>query len=186
MANSENIMLKTDHDIRSSNAGFSLIELLIVIAIIGISVGIATFSFNDWNRKSRVESQIKQMAADINEVRIRALTTKQRHSITLNDFSYVFKTYSSETYDSVPDLKAHGTVIPGGTHTVGIQLNKTTTAGDKFTGDILEINERGMLVSLPDTVFLEGGNVGAVNCLAIHTLRTNVGKQTTLGACDVQ
>lgn len=179
-------MYELDSENRQSNSGFSLIELLIVITIIGISVGIATFSFNDFNSKSRVEAQVKQMAADISELRIRALTTKQRHSITLNEFSYVFKSYSSETFTGAA-LATKGTVIPGGTHEVGFAMKNE--AGTSYSGTVLEIDERGLNSSaLEATVNFFGNGVSKAvpNCLKIHTIRTNVGKQNSSGGCDDQ
>lgn len=158
--------------------GFSLIELIIVIALIGIVSSIATFGFKDWQSKSRVESLIRQMATDINEVRIRALTTKQRHSLTLNEMSYVFKSYSSE---AEPD--ASGTVLPGGTHTVLYPLKDATS---RYAGERYMIDERGMLESFTATVFLDdaAASHGSINCLTIHTIRVNVGKQNASGGCD--
>jgi prepilin-type N-terminal cleavage/methylation domain-containing protein len=177
------------------SAGFTLIEVLVVIAIIAIFSSIATLQFNKWNIKTRIEAQIKQMATDISEVRVRAFTTKQRHSITLSTYSYVFKSYSTDTWTSDDELLAHGTVIPGGTHSVTYSLKKSaSTSGsvdyEGTAADILEFNERGMLSSTTATVFLGGAaktSSAAVNCLTIHISRVNVGKENDtsgVGACD--
>ena len=158
--------------------GFSLIELIVVITIIGIVSGISTLGFNNWQKKGRVESQIKQMASDINEVRMRALTRKQRHSLTLNATSYVFKSYSSES-----EATGSGTILPGGSHTVLYPLRDATT---RYAGERYMIDERGMLESFTATVFLDdaAASLGSINCLTIHTIRVNVGKQNASGACD--
>lgn len=161
-----------------NSCGFSLIELIIVIGLIVIASGIATFGFNDWQKRGWVESQIKQMASDINEVRIRALTTKQRHSLTLNENSYVFKSYSSES-----EPVSSGTVITGGTHTVLYPMRDATS---RYAGERYMIDERGMLESFTATVFLDdvAASHGSINCLTIHTIRVNVGKQRGTGVCD--
>jgi prepilin-type N-terminal cleavage/methylation domain-containing protein len=179
------------------NSGFSLLELVIVIAIIAIFSSIATFQFNQWNKKGSIEAQVKKMATDINEVRVRAITTKQRHSITLSNYGYIFKSYSTETWSSSAELLAHGTVIPGGTHTVkyGLKKSASATTSVDYAGnssDILEIDERGMITSATNaTVFLGGAaktSTAAVNCLTIHTTRVNVGKENDpssgAGVCD--
>jgi prepilin-type N-terminal cleavage/methylation domain-containing protein len=178
-------------------SGFSLLELVIVIAIIAIFSSIATFQFNQWNKKGQVEAQIKKMATDTSEVRVRALTMKQRHSITLDKYSYTFKSYSTETWSSNADLLAHGTVIPGGRHTVKYGLKKSASATSTSvdyagtSSDILEIDERGMLSNATNaTVFLGSAaktTSAAVNCLTIHTTRVNVGKENDssgVGVCD--
>jgi Tfp pilus assembly protein FimT len=180
------------------SAGFSLIELVIIIAIMAVFSSIATVQFNAWVKKNAIEAQIKQMATDINEVRVRALTMKQRHSITLSNYSYIFKSYSTNTYSSNADLLAYGTPIPGGTHTVKYQLKKSASASGTSTNyegtsaDILEIDERGMITSASNaTVFLGGAaksSSAAVNCLTIHTTRVNIGKENDpasgAGVCD--
>jgi len=168
------------------NSGFTLVELLITIAIIGIGAGVATFSFSTWIRKSRAQSQIRQMSADISELMIRALTSKQRHSITLNETSYVFKAYSSDTYSSDADLLAHGTIISGGTHTVSFSMSSSATSA-KFSGKVLEINERGINVNSATPVCFTGSGVtdAAFNCLRIYTLRSDIGKQDASGVCNV-
>jgi len=187
-----------NHKKNIKNAGFSLVELIIVIAIMAIFSSMATIKFQEWVKKTAIEAQIKQMATDINEVRVRALTMKQRHSITINNYGYVFKSYSTETWSSNADLLAHGTVIPGGTHNVKYQLKKSASASGTSTNyagtsaDILEIDERGMITSASNaTVFLGGAakaSSAAVNCLTIHTTRVNVGKENDpvsgAGVCD--
>lgn len=183
--------------------GFSLIELIIVIGLIGILSGAATFAFKQWQYKGMVENQIRQMATDISEVRVRALTRKQRHSITLNEYSYVFKSYSSESYSTAAELAAKGTVITGGTHTVRYALAKAVGSNQRYGGEVCEVDERGALVVSADctifpvvggnvvpvtAIFLKdgGGNYGSVNCLTITPVRVNAGLQSASGTCDDQ
>jgi prepilin-type N-terminal cleavage/methylation domain-containing protein len=161
--------------------GFSLVELIVAIALIGILMSIATSGFNQWQTKSRVESQVKQMVTDIGALRIRALTTKQRQSITLYPTSYVFKSYSSESL-----LLTAGTILPGGTHNVTYRLKKDATTN--YTGtDIFEIDSRGILPSTKATIFLDYKGSAAIDCITIHTVRVNPGKKNTAGdTCNDQ
>lgn len=159
--------------------GFSLIELIITMAVIGALSSIALFAFNDWQVKSRVGAQVKQMVSDIGELRIRALTTKQRHSITFNPASYVFKSYTSEA-----ESLASGKVIPGGTHTVTYRLQDKNKAD--FTGLVqYEIDVRGMLASSTASVFLDYKGAATIDCFTLHTTRVNPGKKNATGdTCD--
>ena len=174
----------------TATQGFTLVELLVTIAIIGIVLAIGTQNFTQWQTKSRVEAQVKQMANDINDLRIRALTTKQRHSIELYDSKYLLKSYSTQTYTTNAQMVANGTILSGGTKTVKYRLKSTSGSGTFFTGNAIEINERGMLAGLPQTIFLATGastSTASINCLTVHTVRVNVGKQNmSTGACDDQ
>jgi len=167
-----------------THSGFSLIELLVVISIIAIGSSMAIFGFNSYQVKSNVERQVREMATDMNDLRIRALTTKQRHSMVLYPNYYVMKWYSSETYVSGTDLVTYGNTLPGGNHNVKYGLQ---TSVDNSTGFAIELNQRGMLTALPQTIYLTGASTtgAAFNCLTIHTVRVNIGKQNaTTGVCD--
>src|SRR5690349_14899987 len=95
---------------RHSELGFSLTELIVVIAIISILLSVTTLNFHDWQVKNNVEAQVRQMVTDFSDLRVRAFTMKQKHSITLYSTYYVFKSYSSDD-----ESKTAGQVIPGGT-----------------------------------------------------------------------
>ena len=165
-------MSSSRHHNKIYEYGFSLIELIITIAIIGIALSIGTLNFNQWMLKSRVEAQVKQMVSDISELRIRALTMKQRHSVTLDATSYTFKSYSSEN-----QTKFNGNTIAGGTHNVTYGLKKTPT-GSNYGGEVFQIYENGMLSDLPATVFLDYNGSAATDCLIISTARVNPGKKS--------
>lgn len=154
---------------RQSN-GFTITELIIVIAIISILLSMATFGFHEWMVKSRVESQVRQMVSDFSELRVRAMTMKQRLSITVNQNSYVFRSYSSDD-ESV----FSGTVIPNGTYPVNFALK--TNSSTFYNGQVFEINQRGLLVGSPGTIYLDSDSSATIDCLTLHIVRINVGKK---------
>ena len=163
--------------IRQKNIdGFTIIELVVVIAIIATLLAMSTISFNTWLVRHRVEAQVRQMIADFNELRVRALTMKQRHSITLNASSYVFRSYNSEE----EDLFTGGTIIPGGNRTVTYKLRKDATT--YYAADVYEIDQRGTNVSSVTTIYLEyPGTTPGLNCIKLHTVRINPGNSATIG-----
>lgn len=86
--------------------GFSLIELMVVIAIVGILTAIAALGYSRWTIKFRVEQQIKEMYADLMDARTKAMTRNRSHFLTLASTQYTIRDDSdddgaNETTDAV-------------------------------------------------------------------------------------
>lgn len=166
------------HHFATDQSGFTLIELVFVAGLVALLSGIATFAFHEWSIKSNVEAQVNQMATDFNELRVKAITSKQRHSITLNASDYVFKSYTSDD-----ESKFAGTIISGGTHSVAFGLKKVS--GASYGGEVYEIDQRGMVVGSTATIFLDVSRSANFDCLTLHLIRTNIGKKNLSGdKCD--
>lgn len=71
-----------------NNRGFTLIELIIVISIIGILVIALGFSFQGWIGGYKVESQIKEMYVDLMNARARAMERNRMHFVGLVTTQY--------------------------------------------------------------------------------------------------
>ena len=68
--------------------GFTLIEMLIVIAIMGILLAIATLQFNQYTIKANIEKQVRTMYADLMKARSEALLQKDPRSVTVAAAQY--------------------------------------------------------------------------------------------------
>jgi hypothetical protein len=148
------------------------------MAIISTLLGAATIGYHEWQVKYNVEAQVKTMVTDISELRVRAMTTKQRHSITVNKQNYVFKSYSSDD-----ELLTAGTVMPSGTRAVKYDLKKNSTTF--YSGQVFEIDHRGMLVATTGTIYIDSNSSATIDCLILHTVRVNPGKKNaTWSSCD--
>jgi type II secretion system protein H len=156
--------------------GFSLIELVVVMTIIGILLSIVTLDFNSWQRRSQIERQTRELFSDLNQARLESLHRKQRHSIVMQPNSYIFRRYSSEN-----ENRLAGTVVQ--TRNVNFQITKLS--GSSAADDITEFDIRGF-TNDNDTFQINPINSGApVDCVVIATGRTNMGKNEN-GLCVVK
>jgi prepilin-type N-terminal cleavage/methylation domain-containing protein len=73
-----------------SKQGFTLIEILIVIALIGILLAIATMSFNDYLRKGTIERQTKELYSDLMMTRTIAVTQRSSKRVTVTSSVFTF------------------------------------------------------------------------------------------------
>jgi prepilin-type N-terminal cleavage/methylation domain-containing protein len=68
--------------LRNKNSGFTIIELIVVLGIIAILLAIAVISGRDALNKYRVESQTKQMYADLMNARVSAMSKNRKYFVT--------------------------------------------------------------------------------------------------------
>ena len=64
-----------------NNRGFSLIELIVVIAVIGTLLALVTLQFNSNSKKAGIESQVRSIYADVMDARSQALLQKVPRSV---------------------------------------------------------------------------------------------------------
>lgn len=69
-------------------SGVTLVELLVVISIIGILVVALGFSYQGWVANYKIESQAKQLYADVMDARARATTQNRMFFVVLNTNNY--------------------------------------------------------------------------------------------------
>jgi len=161
--------------------GFSLVELVVVLAIMGILLSIVALNFSSWTRKVQIEKQTREFVSDLNTAKRDSIFLKRRHGIVLNNTAtgYAFRQYSSENESRT----SGGTDIF--TKTTSYQFSKEngTSAADR----ILQFDIRGFAATGfdLDTIRINPTNSGAAfDCVVIATSRINIGKME--GASCVQ
>jgi len=69
--------------------GITLVELVIVIAIIGVLVMVTGFEINGWITRYRAETQVRGMYADMSSARQRAMHKNVQYLIVLSAKGYL-------------------------------------------------------------------------------------------------
>ena len=171
----------------SKTAGFSLVELIVVMAIIGILFSILTLNFNSMNRKAKIEQIARELVADLNMARSESIFRGKPHSLVINPTAtgYIFRRYSSldEDRSSTAPNPATATTPPYGViMTKNVSYGLTQGAGTPFTDPIFMFDRNGFTTDL-NTIRVNLVDSGAAfDCVVVSASRTNIGRMEG-GSC---
>jgi len=155
--------------------GFTLMELIIVVAIVGILTVALGFQFSGWQRKYRVESQVRQVQADLMTARLRAMERCRTGRVVFGAGNYRVLEATDDT----------GTAFaPVWTTFRQLEYPPSWTS-------TVDFNSRGM-VSAPATVwttvlaiwFTDRGAGSDIDCIEISQSKIGAGKWGT--SCNVK
>ena len=89
-------------DDKATRGGFTLVEILITIAILGILLMIGVSNLRGFNEKYKVEAETKQLFADLMDARGRAMQRNRMFFVRFSGTSGTrYATY--EDTDTTPD-----------------------------------------------------------------------------------
>jgi len=150
--------------------GFSLIELMVVIAIIGILLAVATLNFNSWVTRQNIDREVKEMHAEIMAAKQRALVTGQDNAVQFPDPStLVFRRFSSSADTA-------GTVV----QTKNLRYPVTLSSADS-----IRFNDRCMMVDTNDKILCVFTNANpSLDALVITQSRVSMGQIINQGSKD--
>jgi prepilin-type N-terminal cleavage/methylation domain-containing protein len=172
--------------------GFSLVEVLVVIAIVGILAGLGIASMAGLSRKYNVDNQVRKIYSDLTNVRIMAMNKNRTHFITLAASGY---TAYDDTYDA-----AAGAFTQDGDGTLTVSsdavvlrsnqaLNLSTTTSQEFYSiawsgnNPMSFSSRG-LCTTPGTICVYSSVQPLYDCIKVSNTRVALGKLITQGVCS--
>ena len=147
------------------NRGFTLTEMLVVLAIAGILTSISLTSFLSWKKKSDTENDVKKISSFIQKQRMVAFSRKTSFSCYFSSDGKIL--YSKDLSDS---------------KLIRLKLK----SGFAFNGSNLTIDSRGTMsgASIKPKTLIQGSNY---DCLAINDTRIKIGKwDGSSGKCTVK
>jgi len=114
-------------DKASASGGFTLVEILIALAILGILIVMSVSTFQGMNEKYRVEAETKQLYTDMMEARGRAMQRNRVHFVRLSVGGNVYGAFEDTNtppdgngvFDNAADTRIANAVM---THAIATNL----------------------------------------------------------------
>lgn len=114
----------------SVNRGFTLIEILIVIVIIGITVGFALISFGDFGESRRIQFSAEQFINTLKLAQQQAILNNSTLGLTVNNTSYRILQFKPPTqWNAISDKGIFKTQYFPNNTIIKLKTNSNSTVG---------------------------------------------------------
>lgn len=138
-------------------AGFTMVELLITLVLVGIVMAIAIPSFRGWVDNSNLKAAARTLSSDINYLREAALSSGRTHMVSYdtgaNTYTMKWDSDGAGTYANVPNYTASRLLCDHGSN---IQITSVTQNPIKIIssgainpfGTVVVTNNRGSTATI--------------------------------------
>jgi prepilin-type N-terminal cleavage/methylation domain-containing protein len=169
------------------DSGFSLVELVVVIAILGALFMIAGLSGRTWLDRYRIESQVKVMYADLMNARASAMQKSRTYFVTLAPMQYTVYEDRDPANPSNPALDGDD-IFEAASDRLVMQKDTQYPIVPAPAGTTSFSFDRNGLLSLNGTLHFDLTNASAgpaYDCITLFTTRILMGKWNGT-SCDNQ
>jgi len=126
-------------------SGFTLYELLAVIAIIAVLASIAVPSFIKWLPKYRLGGAARSLLSVLQYSRLMAVKKNVNILVTFDPAKNIYSVFAD--YDSDNDQDPHEPTLRRGAMPAGVSIT-----GTNFAGNRLKFNSRGLVAGTGGTI----------------------------------
>lgn len=161
---------------KKKQAGYTLVELMVVVGIIGILVAITAIASKNWMDRYNVERQMKDMYSDLMKAKIAAMTMNRFQCVTFSSTGYTIR----EDRDPWPN--GDGDCDDAG-DSIWVNKSLPSNYAITWTGSTpMRFNTRGFTpVGEVGTAYVTINYDADYECVAIDDARINIG--TWNGSC---
>lgn len=158
--------------------GFTLTELVVVVAIFTFLLGLATLQFNSWQIKAGIDTQTRELLADLSDARLGAMQTKGSRTAIVSPTSVAFRSYTTNE----PVTLATGRLL----FTKTLKHSILTAGNIGFNSNGFTDDFDSTFSSNQTIVAQPTGTAAAIDCLTVSQTKINVGKYINGTGCVFQ
>ena len=128
-------------------SGFTLMELMVSIAVIGITAAIATPNVIAWRNNAQFNAAVRQVKVAIEGARMTAIRSNLQAVVAFTDGANTFDTNAWDRVAGALNL------VPK-THRLATDI----MVSSNFTGDLLRFNNRGLVIPPTGTITIQNAD----------------------------